>query len=451
MFLKFRKASLVNAIIILNTLGYFFSNNEAQAVPFSSIYQMALQQDPTVAGAQVQITAAQERVNQAQGALQSKWNFTGEEKRGEQWQRWQDGQRNTDLRTRQYGLQYSYPVYRPAVDVSLEQSRVMVGAARYQHADSMNELLQRVSSLFFEILGSRAELTLLHAQQQAVAEQKAVAKRSFDVGTVSITDLREAEAKYDTLVAQEQAMQLELFNKQELLKQLAGAQATVDDYHSAAVALPPLRQEDLAEWLSRLDQVNPKIQQALKNIESAQLEVRKAQAARYPTLDFTNSLQRNINTQEAAYTSRQNGWSNQFGFSLNVPLYNNETNHKIKEMYVLLEKAQYDLAAARLNESNELRQAYFSVLAAMTRYQGLTTAESSAQVALKANQRAYQVGMRINAEVLDAQSKLFEVQRDQLKAWYDAWLNYMKLKSIIGQPQPEDLQEVDRVLAASRK
>ena len=120
------------------------------------------------------------------------------------------------------------------------------------------------------------------------------------MGTVSITDLREAEAKFDTLVAQEQATQLELYNKQELLKQLAGPQAIVDDYHSAAIGLPPIRQADLAEWLSRLNQVNPKIQQAAKNVESAQLEVKKAQAARYPTLDFTNSLQRNINTQEAA-------------------------------------------------------------------------------------------------------------------------------------------------------
>lgn len=94
----------------------------ALAAPFSSIYQMALQLDPTVAGAQVQITATQERVDQAQGALQSKWNFTDEEKRSEQWQRWQDGQRNTKLRTRQYGLQYSYPVYRPAADDTLAQS-----------------------------------------------------------------------------------------------------------------------------------------------------------------------------------------------------------------------------------------------------------------------------------------------------------------------------------------
>ncbi len=450
MFLSFNRGLFFKlGLIALNSGCVFFIQSRAYAATFSSIYQMALQQDPSVAGAYLQISAAQERANQAQGALDSKLSFSGEEKFGEQKQR-HDGQSDVDSTTRQYALQYSYPLYRPTATVNLEQSRILVKLAHDQNSDISNGLLGKVTNLFFDILIGRAELKLLETQMKAVKEQKQLAKLSFDLGSVSITDLREAEAKYSNLAVQEQTTQLELYNKQELLKQIAGNKAIVDDYQLVEMVLPPINQNDLSSWLAKLDN-NPKIQQALKNIEISQLEVEKSQAARYPTFDFNTSMQRNLITQKSDNINRQNGWSNQIGFSINIPLYNNETRHKIRETKVLLEKAQYDLTATRLNENSELRQAFFAVIAESTRYRGLIDAENSALIALKANQKAYQVGMRINAEVLDAQSKLYEVKRDRLKAWYNAWSYYIKLKSLVGQPQPKDLEEVDHSLNLPRK
>jgi outer membrane protein len=55
--------------------------------------------------------------------------------------------------------------------------------------------------------------------------------------------------------------------------------------------------------------------------------------------------------------------------------------------------------------------------------------------------------MKVNADVLDAQSRLFEVQRDLSRARYDAWFNHVKLKAVAGQLSEIDLAQLDSLLA----
>jgi outer membrane protein len=93
-----------------------------------------------------------------------------------------------------------------------------------------------------------------------------------------------------------------------------------------------------------------------------------------------------------------------------------------------------------------VRQSFSATLSAVSQARGLTTAVKSQEVALRASQRGYEVGMKVNSEVLAAQSKLFEAQRDLSKARYDAWLAYMKLKGAAGQIAEADLSQLDALL-----
>ena len=74
----------------------------------------------------------------------------------------------------------------------------------------------------------------------------------------------------------------------------------------------------------------------------------------------------------------------------------------------------------------------------------------SAEVALRANRRGYEVGVKVSGEVLDAQSRLFEAQRDLSRSRYDAWLNWLRLQAAVGRLNDTELAKVDALLVAQK-
>jgi outer membrane protein len=112
----------------------------------------------------------------------------------------------TDTRTygtQNAGLSASQPLYRPSNWANYEQGGKQVQLAQAQLQAAEQELIVRTSQLYFDVLTAQDTLTFVQAQKAAVAEQLASAKRNFEVGTSTITDSREAQARFDLVTAQE--------------------------------------------------------------------------------------------------------------------------------------------------------------------------------------------------------------------------------------------------------
>jgi outer membrane protein len=93
------------------------------------------------------------------------------------------------------------------------------------------------------------------------------------------------------------------------------------------------------------------------------------------------------------------------------------------------------------------RTAYLGVQSGQGQVKALEAAELSSQSALDANKLGYQVGVRINIDVLNSQSQLFQTKRDLAKARYDVLLGDLKLRQANGTLTPEDLQKINALLA----
>jgi outer membrane protein len=138
------------------------------------------------------------------------------------------------------------------------------------------------------------------------------------------------------------------------------------------------------------------------------------------------------------------GNQSQVGLAITVPLFaSGATQSKVREAMALRDKAQADVDAARRAVQINVRQSFTTAISSVSLVRGLQTATRSLEVALKANQRGYEVGMKVGLDVLEAQSKLFESRRDLSKARYDAWLGYLRLKSFAGRLADGDLDELD--------
>jgi outer membrane protein len=136
------------------------------------------------------------------------------------------------------------------------------------------------------------------------------------------------------------------------------------------------------------------------------------------------------------------------GVQLNWPLYTGgSTQNRIQETLLLEEKSRNDLEAARRGVAQGSRVAYFGVQSGAAQVKALEAAESSSKLALEATQLGYRVGVRVNLDVLNAQTQLFQTQRDLAKARYDVLVGSLRLRQASGQLKAEDIRALNAVLA----
>jgi outer membrane protein len=342
----------------------------------------------------------------------------------------------------------SQPLYRPGNWATYEQGKRQVDLSKAQLEAAEQDLIVRTSQTYFDVLAAQDTLAFVRAQKAAVGEQLASAKRNFEVGTSTITDSREAQARYDLVIAQEIAAENDLRVKKIALDQLVGKTDTQPRGLLAPLALPPLVPADVNTWVQQSEAVHPAVRQALANLEVAKLEVDKAEAGHKPTLDLTASYGKQRNPQGSA-TSPLNtrSTSGTVGVSFNLPLFAGfATQNRIRETLSLEDKARSDLEGAKRTVAQSTRTAYFGVLSGQGQVKALEAAEASSQSALDANKLGYQVGVRINIDVLNAQSQLFQTKRDLAKARYDVLIGGLKLRQANGTLTPEDLLLINSLL-----
>ena len=344
----------------------------------------------------------------------------------------------------------SQPLYRPGNLATYEQGRKQVDLAKAQFDTAAQDLIVRTSQAYFDVLAAMDTLAFVRAQKTAVAEQLASAKRNFEVGTSTITDTREAQARYDLVIAQEIAGENDLRVKKLALDTLVGKTDSQPKGLVVPAALPPLVPADVNTWVDQSLLAHPSIRLAQSNYEIADLEVKKAEAGHKPTLDLNASY--NITRNPSGSAAGANTLSNRsnigsIGLAFNLPLFAGfATQNRVVETIALKDKAQVDLEGARRTVALATRTAYFGVQSGQGQVKALEAAELSSQSALDANKLGYQVGVRINIDVLNSQSQLFQTKRDLAKARYDVLVGGLKLRQANGTLTADDLLIVNSLL-----
>ena len=346
-------------------------------------------------------------------------------------------------------LTASQPLYRPANWATYEQGLKQVDLAKAVLEAASQDLIVRSSQAYFDVLTAQDTLAFVGAQKAAVAEQLASAKRNFEVGTSTITDTREAQARFDLVTAQEISADNDLRVKRLALDTLVGKTGAQPKGLVVPVALPPVVPQDVNVWVDQSALVHPSVRQAQNSLEIAELEVSKAEAGHKPTLDVNasyNATRSPSGSAQSTLNSRNNTAT--IGLAFNLPLFAGfATQNRIRETLSLKDKAQSDLEGARRTVALATRTAYFGVQSGQGQVKALEAAELSSQSALDANKLGYQVGVRINIDVLNSQSQLFQTKRDLALARYNVLLGGLRLRQANGTLTPDDLLIINSLLA----
>ena len=349
--------------------------------------------------------------------------------------------------TQSAALSASQPVYRPGNWVAFEQGKKQTQIAQSQLLAAEQDLIVRVSQAYFDVLAASDTLTFLRSQKAAVAEQLASAKRNFEVGTATIVDTRDAQARYDLTVAQELAADNDLRVKSLALDQLVGQNATAPKPLRAPLVLSDVQPADVNQWVQQSEANNPVIQQSVLALDVAKMETEKARDGHLPTLDLTGSYGVVNNNGSSTTSASYNVNQASVGLSFNLPLFAGYSiQNRVKETLALEDKARSDLDAAKRTVAQATRTAFYGVQSGLSQVKAYEAAEVSTQSALDANKLGYQVGVKINIDVLNAESQLYSTKATLALARYNVLMSGLKLRQASGVLNDDDLQPINAQL-----
>lgn len=432
---------------------------QAHAQSLQVLYGVAKGYDASYLAARLQADAARARAEQAMALRRPTVSATGGATLSRSDTPWSSITRNNSFQ-QSAGITAQYTLFNRSNDLVIDQAERAVQIAHSQLRQAEQELMLRVTQAYFDVLAAADALGTVQASKRAIGEQLAAAQRNFEVGTVTITDAREAEARFDLARAQELGADNDLRTARLALDSLVGRRGMAPQPLAQPVVLPALAPANVDTWVQLAEDNSPALQQLQLNRALGQLEADKARAARLPTVLLNASVNlahARSDGQSAASDgstvpfgpNQGAGPSASVGVQLNMPLYTGGAlEGRVKETVLLAEKADAELDAARRAVGQATRSAFYQVETQTARVGALQAAEASSTLALEATEMGYKVGLRVNLDVLNAQTQLYQARRDLAKARYDVVVNLMKLRQTAGVLMALDVSATSRLLAS---
>jgi outer membrane protein len=350
---------------------------------------------------------------------------------------------------RQVALQLVQPLYDAKASADKKQLHQQTELAEIGYRNAQRDLVQRVAEAYFGVLLARESLRVAQAEKTAVQMQRDRAQARFDVGRGKITDLQEAQARYDSVLAREVCAQGTLALRQAQFEELTGAPAEgLAELHPAFTPAPP-QPDSLQAWQFKGLDHGTRVQVKRSELAIASVEIDKYKLSARPTLDLVASLTRKGQSGSLSPAiSPDSSRGATIGVQLNIPLFTGGAiTSRERESIARKSQAEQDLSAAQRDTRLQVQDAFLAVKTGVARIAALGQSVLSAQTALEATVRGRDVGSRTEVDVLDAQQRLFTAQLDLAQARNDYLLGRVHLASAVGELEVGDLRALNGYLA----
>jgi outer membrane protein len=428
------------------------ASGSAQAVDLLETFRAAQANDPVIAAARATQQAGQEKLSQGRSLLMPSVNLTANTTFNDLTTQFNPTVPplltggNDRYNSNGYGVTLVQPLFRQQNWQVYSESKLQAMQSDLQYKIAEQDLIVRVAQAYFDVLIAQDSVGLVGAQMNAISEQREQAKRNFEVGSATITDTLEAQARYDQTGAQEIAAKNNLEVKRSALQQLINA-VPGDLDHLGKEFKPEVPQPaNMEKWVDEAQLSNLQLAIAQASAEIADKEVARNRGGHYPTLDIVANYSKN-NANGGSFGIGTDTTSKSVGLQLNMPLFEGgAVNSKWREAEANRERARQELENARRNVEQQTRQAYLGVVSGVSQVQALKQALASSQSVLDASKLGQEVGVRTNLDVLNAQQALFSTRRDLYQAQYNYLMSELRLKQAVGTLGLADLEKVNQAL-----
>jgi outer membrane protein len=340
-------------------------------------------------------------------------------------------------------LSLTQPIFNKQSFVVYDQAKSQVQQAEAQLAQAGQDLIVRVAQAYFDILLAQDNVELAAAQKAAIGEQLEQAKRNFEVGTATITDTHDAQARYDLVRSQEIAALNDLEIKKRALEQIIAKQAPALSGLGPRFTLIVPDPNNMDAWVEDAGRSNPQVLLNRATLEFANLDVERTRAGHFPTLNAFAS-----HSETGTGSGLQGGAGNDqrstvFGLQLAMPIFQGGlVSSQVRQAIANQEKARQNLENALRSAVLATRQAFLGVTNGAAQVRAIQTALVSSQSSLDSSRLGQQVGVRTQVDVLNAQQQLYQTRRDLSQSRYNYILSLLRLKAGVGRLSDEDLTRI---------
>jgi outer membrane protein len=436
--MKFRRIAL--ALATLAALG------SASAADLLTVYRDAQVSDPVYQSARAQYAATLENLPQARAAYLPLIAGTAT-----LFHNYVDPQlsESVSYATHVYAVTLSQPIFRAQNWIAIDQAKQLVLQAQVLLVGAQQDLMLRVSQAYFDVLLAQDNVALSETQSVAISEQLAQAKRNFEVGTATIVDTLDAQARYDQTVAKAIADKNDLEVKRRALQALIGKLPEMLTPLREPLQLGEPKPNDIEAWVKSSQDSSYAIASARANLEITRQEVDRQRAGHLPTLDLSGSFSRATNPSTSVpgvigVTAN----TSSIGLTLSIPIYSGGLiQSRVRAALANRDKAEQDLENTQRTIAQAVRTNFLNVTSGISQVRALEQALASTQSQLDSTILGRDVGVRTSVDVLNAQQAVFQTRRDLQQARYNFLLSNLRLKAASGTITDADIEEVNRTLA----
>jgi len=346
-----------------------------------------------------------------------------------------------DFDSESLGVSLKQPLFNLSRFYEYRQHNVRKNIGDERFVSAEQDLILRVAEAYFNGLAAENLLDLIDLEKKAVWEQCEQARHMFQAGIATITDVHDAEARFDSVRAKEIEAQSNLDIKMLSLKKIVGTEPGGLNLLKEDVPLRVPEPERLENWIETAKKNHPLLKSYAYQISYQEAELRKNQGQHWPSVDLVGGYNK-TNTNNTIQTQRISYGS--VGVQLNLPVFSGGyTAAKVKESRANLGQARKQYENALADVTQKLSEAFLGIRDNLSRINALRTAGKSASTALKSNKMSLLAGVRTTIDVLNAERDLQDVRIRLLQARYDCLLNIVRLKAYAGTISEKDLQEIN--------
>ncbi len=422
----------------------------AHCADLLEIYRQARTSDAVYAAARATWAAAQERIPQARAGLLPLASLSASAQYNDRSTRFRASsvpRSSAQFASTGFTLSVTQPIYRRQSTVAYQQALTQVEQADAQLALAAQDLILRVSQAYFDVLLAQDSVAFAEAQKTAIGQQLEQAKRNFEVGTATITDTHEAQARYDLTTAQEIAARNDLELRGRALEQVIGRAAPPLAALGAQFTLKLPDPARMEPWVDLALKSNLQVRVSQSSLTFATQEIARNRGAHYPTIDAFATASESGSGATSTTGLAADTRSAVIGLQLSLPLYQGGAiNSRVRESIAIEDRARQDLENARRAAEFSARQAFLGITSGTAQVRALEAALVSTESQLSSTRLGQEVGVRTQVDVLNAQQLLFSARRDLAQSKYNYVLSLLRLEAAIGDLTEDDLVAVNQWL-----
>ncbi|MGV3344779.1 outer membrane channel protein TolC [Enterobacteriaceae bacterium LUAb1] len=413
----------------------------SQADNLLQIYQQARLSNPDLRNSAAERDSAFEKINEARSPLLPQLGLGAD-------YTWNNGYRDAhglNTNTTSGTLQLTQTLFDMSKWRMLTLQEKTAGIVDVTYQIAQQQLILSTATAYFRVLNAIDLLSYTEAQKQAIYRQLDQTTQRFNVGLVAITDVQNARAQYDNVLANEVSARNTLDNAVELLRQVTG-----NDYPSLASLninrFKTQQQNNVNTLLKEAESHNLSLLSARLSQDLAREQIRSAETGHMPTLNLraqTGLSDNRYSGSRAGTTSNTQDsitGNNQVGLSFSLPLYQGgAVNSQVKQAQYNYVAASEKLESAHRAAVQTVRSSWNNINASVSSISAYKQAVVSAQSSLDAMEAGYSVGTRTIVDVLNATTTLYNAKQQLASARYSYMINQLNIKAALGTLNENDL------------